>query len=133
MLKNLMLETKLHYQSFTESQQEMEKTTLRKIVNDTDIRKITLLGKPQILDSLVQQLEVLDLQYKFSLQYEDPEFNNALINLTDIADLSDKATLKIITLVPAATLSSPSSPSTSTADRDSPFFLSKTVPMARDL
>lgn len=125
MLKNLMLETKLHfYQSFTESQQEMEKTTLQIIVNDTDIRKITLLGKPQTLDSLVQQHEVV-----LDLQYEDPEFNNALVNLTDIADLSDKATLKV-TLVPAAISSTPS---TSTADGDSPFFLSKTVPMARDL
>lgn len=87
------------------------RTTLRIIVHDNDIRKITLSGKPQTLDSLVEQLEEkLGLQYKFSLQYEDPDFNNALVNLTDITDLPDKPTLKIITLV--------STPTPSTASTD---------------
>lgn len=80
------------------------RTTLRIIVHDNDIRKITLHGKPQTLDSLVEQLEEkLGLQYKFSLQYEDPDFNNALVNLTDIVDLPDKPTLKIIAMVPTPT------------------------------
>lgn len=80
------------------------RTTLRIIVHDNDIRKVTLSGKPHSLDSLVEQLEEkLGLQYKISLQYEDPDFNNALINLTDINDLPDKPTLKIIALVPTPT------------------------------
>ncbi|KAM9354907.1 sterile alpha motif domain-containing protein 3-like [Pholidichthys leucotaenia] len=101
-----------------ESQPTMEmRTTLRIIIHDNDIRKITLSGKPQTLDSLVEQLEEkLDLQYKFSLQYEDPDFNNALVNLTDITDLPDKPTLKIIALVPT--------PTTSTASTDDTEILS---------
>ena len=96
-------------------------TTLRIIVHDNDIRKITLHGKPQTLDSLVEQLEEkLGLQYKFSLQYEDPDFNNALVNLTDIADLPDKPTLKVITLVPT--------PTPSTASRDDTEILSFSSP-----
>lgn len=87
------------------------RTTLRIIVHDNDIRKITLSGKPHTLDSLVEQLEEkLGLQYKFSLQYEDPDFNNALVNLTDITDLPGKPTLNIIALVP------PSTPSTASTD-----------------
>ncbi|XP_041832751.1 uncharacterized protein LOC121634278 isoform X2 [Melanotaenia boesemani] len=104
----------------TESQ-TMERITLRIIVHDTDIRKIILDGKPQTLDSLIEQLEVkLDLQYKFSLQYEDPDFNNALVNLTDIADLPDKATLKIITVLPTPTSGTPSTSSTTDTEILSP-------------
>lgn len=44
------------------------------------------------------------------LQYEDPDFNNTFVNLTDITDLPDKPTLKIITLV--------STPTPSTASTD---------------
>lgn len=55
--------------------------------------KITLPKKPQTLDSLVEQLEEkLGLPCKFSLQYEDADLNNALINLTDIADLPESPT-----------------------------------------
>lgn len=69
------------------------------IVHENDIRKITLPVKPQTVDSLLEQLEEkLGLQYKFSLQFEDPDFNNSLVNLTDIADLPDKPTLKIVSL-----------------------------------
>ena len=48
------------------------RTTLRIIVHDSDIRKITLPRKPETLDSLIEQLEEkLGLPYKFSLQYEN--------------------------------------------------------------
>lgn len=88
------------------------RTTLRIIVHDNDTSKITLHGIPQTIDSLVEQL---GLQYKFSLQYEDPDFNNALVNLTDNVDLPDKPTLKIIALVPT--------PTPSTADTEIISFL----------
>jgi hypothetical protein len=90
----------------------METTTvLRVIVCDNDIRKIVLPVKPQTVDSLLEQLEEkLGLQYKFALQFEDPDFNNSLVNLTDIADLPDKPTLKIVSLV--------TTPTPSTADTD---------------
>lgn len=54
--------------------------------------------------------EKLGLPHKFSLQYEETDFNNALFNLTDIADLSERPTLKVISLV--------TSPTPSTADTD---------------
>uniref|UniRef100_A0A9J7XHJ2 Sterile alpha motif domain-containing protein 3-like n=1 Tax=Cyprinus carpio carpio TaxID=630221 RepID=A0A9J7XHJ2_CYPCA len=96
----------------TGSQNAMEtRTILRVIVNENDIRKITLHSKPQTLETLMEHLEEkLGLPYKFSLQYEDADFNNALINLTDIADLPERPTLKVISLVP--------SPTASTADTD---------------
>lgn len=42
--------------------------------------------------------ERLSLQYDFMLHYEDPEFNNAFCNLTDITELPDRPTLKIVCL-----------------------------------
>lgn len=87
------------------------RTVLRVILHENDIWKITFPDKPDTLDSLVQQLEEkLGLQYKFSLQYEDPDFDNALVNLTNIDDLPQKPTLKIISLV--------TSPTQSTADTE---------------
>ncbi len=77
------------------------------IVHENDIRKIILPVKPQTVDSLLEQL---GLQYKFSLQFEDPDFNNSLVNLTDIADLPDKPTLKIVSLR--------TTPTSSTADTE---------------
>lgn len=91
------------------------KTILRVVVNENDIRKITLHRKPQTLTSLMEQLvEKLGLPYTFYLQHEDADFNNALVNLTDIADLPERPTLKVIALAasPAA------SPTPSTADTD---------------
>ncbi|XP_010772848.1 sterile alpha motif domain-containing protein 3 [Notothenia coriiceps] len=94
------------------------RTILRVIVHDGDIRKITLNEKPQTLESLVEQLEgKLGLQYKFCLQYEDPDFNNALVNLADIADLPEQPTIKILSLVPTPT---PSTADTETMSISSP-------------
>ena len=39
--------------------------------------------------------ERLELKYKFTIQYEDPDFRNALCNLADISNLPERATLKI--------------------------------------
>lgn len=87
------------------------RTVLRVIVCENNIRKIVLPVKPQTVDSLMEQLEEkLGLQYTFTLQYEDPDFNNSLVNLTDIADLPDKPTLKIVSLV--------TTPTPSTADTE---------------
>ncbi len=82
------------------------RTILRVIVRENDIRKITLPVKLQTVDSLLEQLkEKLGLQYKFSLQFEDPDISNSLVNLTDIADLPDKPTLKIVSLMTTPTSS----------------------------
>lgn len=87
------------------------RTVMRVVVNGNDIRKITLRRKPETLDSLVEQLEEkLGLPHKFSLQYEDTDFINALINLTDIADLPERPTLNVFSLVTSPT------PSTAATD-----------------
>lgn len=55
---------------------------VRVIVQDSDIQKITLPEKPDDIDTLIKLLEGrLELKYKFTIQYEDPDFNNALCNL----------------------------------------------------
>ena len=72
---------------------------LRIIVAEDDIWKISLNKKPDSLEELVVQLkDLLSLPYDFKLQYEDQDFH-LLCNFTDIADLPEKATLKIIHLV----------------------------------
>ncbi|XP_056609966.1 uncharacterized protein LOC130426962 [Triplophysa dalaica] len=70
---------------------------LRVIINDGDIRKITLQERPASVEAFTMSLiEKLQLRYDFTLQFEDPDFNNALCNLTDMGDLPNKTTLKII-------------------------------------
>lgn len=77
-----------------------EKTLLRVILTEGDIRKVSLAKKPDSVDALVVALkESLGLNYNFSLQYEDQDFGNALCNLTDISELQDRATLKIIPVI----------------------------------
>lgn len=86
-----------------------QKWPIRVVVTDCDIRRISLDQKPGNLESLLELLKVkLALPYDFKLQFEDPLFNNALCNLTDVSELPDRATLKIISLE-----SFSSSPSTS--------------------
>lgn len=77
-----------------------QKLMLRIVIDDDDIRKLTLNKRPDSVEELKTQLrDELSLQYDFRLQYEDPDFNNALCNLTQITDLPERATLKVIPLV----------------------------------
>ena len=77
-----------------------QRLLLRVIVAEDDIRKLTLNERPQSIEELkVQLVDKLSLQYDFKLQYEDQDFHNALCNLTEITDLPERATLKIIPLV----------------------------------
>ncbi|XP_048859457.1 uncharacterized protein LOC125726959 [Brienomyrus brachyistius] len=70
---------------------------LRIIINDGDIRKLTLPDKPSSVETFtIEVKEKLQLTCDFTLQYEDPDFNNALCNLSDMSDLPNKATLKVI-------------------------------------
>ncbi|KAF3857858.1 hypothetical protein F7725_011059 [Dissostichus mawsoni] len=69
------------------------------------------ISKQLSMSRFVLKLEgKLGLQYKFCLQYEDPDFNDALVNLADIADLPEQPTIKILSLV--------STPTPSTADTE---------------
>ncbi|XP_057178886.1 uncharacterized protein LOC130555713 isoform X2 [Triplophysa rosa] len=82
---------------------------LRVIVHDGDIQKVVIPEKPSDLVALKHVLqEKLQVSYSFNVQYEDPDFSNALCNVSDINDLPERATLKIIPLS--------TSPSSSQAD-----------------
>ncbi|KAK7886515.1 hypothetical protein WMY93_026136 [Mugilogobius chulae] len=74
-----------------------QKITLRVILTESDIRKVILPIKPSTVEDLISILKsTLDFQCNFVLQYADPDFNDQLCNLTDIQQLQEKATLKII-------------------------------------
>jgi len=96
---------------------------LRVIITEDDIRKLTLNERPQSIEELkVQLVDKLSLQYDFKLLYEDQDFK-AFCNLTEITDLPERATLKIIPLstLHLTALSSPTTTSDtecSTADTE---------------
>lgn len=86
---------------------------LRVVISDDNIRKLMLSKRTDSFEDLKDQLKnQLSLQYDFKLQYEDEDFNNALCNLTEIGDLPEKATLKILPLI-TLNLRSDSSPNIS--------------------
>lgn len=101
-----------------------QRLLLRVIIAEDDIRKLTLNKRPQSIEEFkVQLADKLSLQYDFKLQYEDQDFSNALCNLTEITDLPERATVKIIPLVTLhlTALSSPTTTSDaegSTADTE---------------
>lgn len=58
---------------------------------------MTMKPRPNTVDELINWFKKsAEPDYNFALQYEDPEFNNALCNLTDISDLPEKPTIRII-------------------------------------
>lgn len=76
---------------------------LRIIINDGDIyiRKLTFPEKSSSVEAFtVEVKEKLQLTCDFTLQYEDPDFNNALCKLSDMSELPNKVTLKVIPHVP---------------------------------
>ncbi|MEQ2219673.1 hypothetical protein XENOCAPTIV_021743, partial [Xenoophorus captivus] len=76
------------------------KTTmlLRVIVSEKEIRRLAVKDIPGNIEELNQVLQTsLGLRGGFILQFEDPDFNNQLCNLTDIKDLpKERATVKVI-------------------------------------
>ncbi len=68
---------------------------LRVHISPTNIRRVELPERPESVDSLKSFLK--ELKSEFSLQFEDPDFNNELCNLNDIKELpAVKATLKVL-------------------------------------
>ncbi|XP_073718053.1 uncharacterized protein [Misgurnus anguillicaudatus] len=83
-----------------------QKLTMRVIVSEVDIRKMIMTPRPDRLEDLIEWLRcTLPANYSFSLQYQDPEFNNELCNLTDLSELPDKPTIKIIPIIELTTVS----------------------------
>lgn len=78
---------------------EQQNITMRVIVSEGDIRKMTT-KRPDTLDDLIGWLKgILQANYSFTLQYQDPEFNNELCNLTNLSELPEKPTIKIIPMI----------------------------------
>ncbi|MCI4379281.1 hypothetical protein PGIGA_G00226140, partial [Pangasianodon gigas] len=77
-----------------------QKLTMRVIVSEGDIRKMTMTERPDTLEDLIGWLKrTLQTNYSFTLQNQDPEFNNELCNLTDLSELPEKPTIKIIPII----------------------------------
>ncbi|XDV31329.1 hypothetical protein PO909_034038 [Leuciscus waleckii] len=71
--------------------------TLRVILTEGDIRKVTLNRRPATVEEVISNIrELLGLDYICSLQYKDADFDYELCNLSDIADLPEKPTIKVI-------------------------------------
>lgn len=70
---------------------------LRVILDDVNAERLILPSRPETVQALISEMkDKLNLTYDFHLQFEDPEFNNALNNLVNMEDLPPKATIKIV-------------------------------------
>ncbi|KAK1904002.1 Chromosomal replication initiator protein DnaA [Dissostichus eleginoides] len=71
---------------------------LRVIISQNDIRRLRIENIPTSIEGLNLELRTnLGLTGGFILQFEDPDFDNQLCNLTDIKDLPvERATLKVL-------------------------------------
>lgn len=68
---------------------------VRVIFTEADIRIVEL--TTNTVDHLIRSLkDVLQINYDFSLQFKDPNFDSELCNLTEISELTVRPTLKII-------------------------------------
>ncbi|XP_067364136.1 sterile alpha motif domain-containing protein 3-like [Channa argus] len=78
----------------------MAPVRLRVILDHNDARKLILpRGFPDSIEELCQTIRTsFGLQEEIRLQYQDADFGNEFINLSDISEISDKANLKVIYL-----------------------------------
>ena len=73
---------------------------LRVILDDVNAERVILPSRPETVQALISEIkDKFNLTYDFRLQYEDPEFNNALNNLVNMEDLTAKATIKIVRVI----------------------------------
>ena len=73
---------------------------LRVILDDVNAERVILPSRPETVQALISEIkDKFNLTYDFCLQYEDPEFNNALNNLVNMEDLTAKATIKIVRVI----------------------------------
>ncbi|XP_069388840.1 sterile alpha motif domain-containing protein 3-like [Paralichthys olivaceus] len=73
---------------------------LRVILDDVNSERLILPSHPETVNALILEVKnKLNLAYDFRLQFQDPEFDNALCNLVNVEDLPSKATIKIVRFV----------------------------------
>lgn len=70
------------------------------IVSQDDSRKLLLPdGIPELVDELIEKVrEAFGLDGRFRLQYQDKDFGDVFVNLTNTGELQSLGTLKIIPL-----------------------------------
>lgn len=69
-------------------------------MTEADIRKVVLESRPATVEDLTNQLrELLNVEYHCILQYKDPDFGGELCNLTNIDELPDMPTVKLIAVI----------------------------------
>lgn len=68
---------------------------LRVVISKEGARRVQLSQVPETVDALLIDVikEKLQLQGDFSLQFEDPDFQNALCNLSEISELPDSCSV----------------------------------------
>ena len=89
-------------------------------LTEADIRKVELTTKPDTVDLLIGSLkDVLQINYDLSLQFKDPNFDNELCNLTEVSELPERPTLKIIPVLTLVEVPVPWSPSSEVSDTPS--------------
>ncbi|KAK0141201.1 Sterile alpha motif domain-containing protein 3 [Merluccius polli] len=77
-----------------------EALKLRVILDDVNAERLILPSRPETVNALIFEVKnKLNLAYDFRLQFQDPEFDNALCNLVNMEDLPSKATIKIVQAV----------------------------------
>ncbi|KAL6483860.1 hypothetical protein MHYP_G00087320 [Metynnis hypsauchen] len=116
---------------------------LRVVISSGEARRVQLSQVPESVARLIDALrEKLQLQGEFSLQFEDPDFGNALCVLSDISELpQERAVLHIQRNIPSlpneldthslASISSLSTASTSSSSSLSPPACSSTYLRSR--
>ena len=78
-----------------------QKCTMRVVVTEGDIRKLTMTTRPDTLEYLIDWLKgTLQASYSFDLQFQDPKCNNELCNLTDLSALPTIKIIPVIELIP---------------------------------
>lgn len=69
---------------------------LRVILSPDNVRKISVPTPSSVEELCTCLCEKLQIEKGFTIQYEDPDFNNQLCNLHDISELPpEKATLRL--------------------------------------
>uniref|UniRef100_A0A3P8TPC2 Sterile alpha motif domain-containing protein 3-like n=1 Tax=Amphiprion percula TaxID=161767 RepID=A0A3P8TPC2_AMPPE len=72
----------------------------RVVLDDINAERLILPSRPESVNALIYEVKTkLNLSYDFRLQFQDPEFDNALCNLVNIEDLPSRATVKVVRLI----------------------------------
>ena len=68
---------------------------LRVILDDENAEKVILPSHPETVNDLISEIKnKFNLTCDFRVQFEDPDFDNALCNLVNIEDLPSKSNHK---------------------------------------